>query len=412
MKKHVFIITAALTVLVLILSSCSSGKDDHVHEFGDWVILREATDTEYGVMERICKTCGQSETSKIEPKGGTPAGPSQPAGSSEADPSAGTEPSTDPASSTEYAAPTGPATDPGTPVSVTVMLDPAGGAITSTYKIVTVGGTYGELPYPERAGFTFRGWRLPDGTTVEETTKVTLTNDHVLKAVWRADRLGISWVTPNHAVITVIRTSSPSAGAELGTITSGEAVYYGDVLKISYAAEDGYYLTGTGITDITVTGDVFSGIECSVEKKILSTDPVFLAENRWFWTRSNVTGVYYTATVYFKDRTETSVTAVVTWTQTCTANSRYGYDQSFTLEFRAPGGEVSSSGKVLIASFSAFGKNSDNSVDRVVTVTKEFTVTGLTAGDTKLQYVCTPTTSDTEEFPTDFGGEVSIQAFH
>lgn len=44
------------------------------------------------------------------------------------------------------------------------------------------------------------------------------------------------------STITVNRTSSPNAGAATGNLSSGATIYYGDVLKITFAAETGYDL--------------------------------------------------------------------------------------------------------------------------------------------------------------------------
>ena len=68
----------------------------------------------------------------------------------------------------------------------------------------------------------------------------------------------VSWNTGTGYTISVSRTSSPNKGAATGSLGNKEAIYYGDVLSISYSAVTGYTLGSTGATSITVTGDVTS----------------------------------------------------------------------------------------------------------------------------------------------------------
>ena len=47
---------------------CECGKEEneeHTHEFGEWVVIKEATETEEGLKEKTCK-CGEKETETIE----------------------------------------------------------------------------------------------------------------------------------------------------------------------------------------------------------------------------------------------------------------------------------------------------------------------------------------------------------
>lgn len=56
-----------------------------------------------------------------------------------------------------------------------------------------------------------------------------------------------------YATITVNRTSSPYGGASTGNITSSDPIYYGDVLKISFSAPTGYYLSAHTVNGVTFT---------------------------------------------------------------------------------------------------------------------------------------------------------------
>ena len=64
MKK----ILTFLLVLTLGLVFVGCG---HTHEFGEWVVVKEATEAEEGLKERTCE-CGEKETeaiAKVEPTG-------------------------------------------------------------------------------------------------------------------------------------------------------------------------------------------------------------------------------------------------------------------------------------------------------------------------------------------------------
>ena len=68
----------------------------------------------------------------------------------------------------------------------TVTFESNGGTVSTNSKKVTYDSTYGTLPTPTRAGYTFDGWytALTGGTKVTTDTVVTATADHTLYAHW------------------------------------------------------------------------------------------------------------------------------------------------------------------------------------------------------------------------------------
>ena len=58
MKKSLFII---LIIILVSLFGCYG----HKHEFGEWVVVKEATEEETGFKERSC-SCGEKETETVE----------------------------------------------------------------------------------------------------------------------------------------------------------------------------------------------------------------------------------------------------------------------------------------------------------------------------------------------------------
>ena len=145
-------------------------------------------------------------------------------------------------------------------VSCAVTFDPNGGTVDTTEKSVFYGQAYGDLPVPTKAGYTFVGWftAASGGTQVTADTVVTAVANHTLYAQWSAMGYTANWNSGTGYAIAVNRTSSPYANAPTGTLNSGEAIYFGDVLSITYTASTGYTISSQGSTSITVSGNVTS----------------------------------------------------------------------------------------------------------------------------------------------------------
>lgn len=69
----------------------------------------------------------------------------------------------------------------------TITFDPSGGNVTPTSKVCVYGTQYGDLPIPERPGYTFDGWytnQLFTGNSVTSSSVVEIASDHTLYAKW------------------------------------------------------------------------------------------------------------------------------------------------------------------------------------------------------------------------------------
>lgn len=77
----------------------------------------------------------------------------------------------------------------GTESTVTFNANYEGGSVTPSSKQVVYGAPYGELPEPERTGYTFEVWKTEKdgGTLVKADTIVTAMADHALWAQWKAN---------------------------------------------------------------------------------------------------------------------------------------------------------------------------------------------------------------------------------
>ena len=70
------------------------------------------------------------------------------------------------------------------PAEIVVKFDTNGGEMSGEDScLVTYGETYGNLPVPEKEGYTFTGWEY-SGQTITADTLVQMTGEHVLTAVY------------------------------------------------------------------------------------------------------------------------------------------------------------------------------------------------------------------------------------
>ena len=76
MKKPLWIVLLLALICTLALSACDdtnqpqTPNEDHVHAFGEWTTVKDATCTVKGEQERIC-SCGEKETKSIDATGHT-----------------------------------------------------------------------------------------------------------------------------------------------------------------------------------------------------------------------------------------------------------------------------------------------------------------------------------------------------
>ncbi len=140
----------------------------------------------------------------------------------------------------------------------TITFNANDGSVSTTSKTVTYGAAYGSLPTPTRTGYTFNGWytAATGGTKIAADTTVSAASDHTLYAQWTLNTYKVSWSNVTGVTISVKRTESPYANAQIGSLSSGNTVNYGDVLTITYTANTGYTLATKGKTSVTVTGNV------------------------------------------------------------------------------------------------------------------------------------------------------------
>lgn len=133
-----------------------------------------------------------------------------------------------------------------------------GGTVSETSRLVLCDTAVGTLPTPTRTGYTFGGWFTSSGSQISANSTFATAENITVVAKWTVNSYKVSWNTGTGYTITVKRTSSPNAKASTGTLSNGAAIYYGDVLSITYAKQDYYSITKNGATSISVTGNVTS----------------------------------------------------------------------------------------------------------------------------------------------------------
>lgn len=98
----------------------------------------------------------------------------------------------------------------------------------------------------------------PTHTTKGYTTYICMCNDSYITEYVNILPYTLTWSEGSHYSILVKRTSSPNANAFTGYLTSGNNVYYGDTLVITYVASTGYTISSSETTTYTVDDNIRS----------------------------------------------------------------------------------------------------------------------------------------------------------
>lgn len=139
-----------------------------------------------------------------------------------------------------------------------LIFDSNGGVTTESSKTIYYGKEIGTLPEATKIGHSFEGWftEKNGGTKIEPSTISDFESDVTIYAHWKNNSYTASWKTGTGFSIKVERISSTNTSASLGSISSGDVVYYGDVLNVTYTKADYYTINSYGKTEIVVNGDV------------------------------------------------------------------------------------------------------------------------------------------------------------
>ena len=203
-----------------------------------------------------------------------------------------------------------------------VTFDAKGGETNTSSVELVCDEAIGELPEATRAGYSFAGWftEPEGGQQVTAETRFDGVDDVTVYAHWTVQGFTASWNTGTGYTITVNRIGSPYANAELGAISNGAPIYYGDVLSVSYAAATGYTLSETGEKNITVTRSVTSeDIYASATPNSYTYHVELKSSNGTLLNRFDVTNAYgttNTVTPYAITGYTTPASQIVKWDST------------------------------------------------------------------------------------------------
>ncbi len=127
----------------------------------------------------------------------------------------------------------------------TVSFNANGGKTTTSSKTVAYGSTYGTLPTPTRAGYTFVGWftSVSGGTKIVSSTPVNLTSDQTLFAHWSTSGFTVTFNANGGSTPTSSKTVT--YGSTYGTLPTPTRTGY--IFTGWYTATSG----GTHITSST-----------------------------------------------------------------------------------------------------------------------------------------------------------------
>ena len=134
-----------------------------------------------------------------------------------------------------------------TPNTYTVTFNVNGGTVSPANKLVAYDGTYGDLPVPIRAGYTFQDWTL-NGNAVTTDTIVATIQNHALVAAWTANTYTVTY----------------NANGGAGTMSNTSHTYDDASKKLATNTftKDGYTFVGWN-TKADGTGRSFSNNEAA-----------------------------------------------------------------------------------------------------------------------------------------------------
>ncbi len=354
-----------------------------------------------------------------------------------------------------------------------VTFDANGGIVSESERTITYGGIYGTLPVPTRVGYTFNGWYTEKdaGKLIEAHHTMEEISDHTLYARWSINMYTVNWKQCGNVDIVVTRVSSPYANASIGALSSGDRIYYGDVLSVAYTAVEGYSLNEKGIESITVSdhltaSDIYASASAnryayevvykSSNGTVLGSTTVSYAygttntvsptsfagyvtpeaqsvawdsatktitfiytpktvgtatlkNNQWWWKQtSNGYTFGIKYSVSVKVTARTADSVTIEITWTNTIkDAYYGYAQYFNMTV---GGK--STGKQTIANESKWNVSKGEAQNGSATKKVTLTITGITATTTSLDYSVTTSTSDKSgSCPGSFSGTIEIPAY-
>lgn len=160
------------------------------------------------------------------------------------------------------------------PSTYTVIFHANGGNCSTASKSVTYGGYYGDLPTPNRTGYTFKGWNTKidgTGTTIVSGNIYETAGNTALYAVWEINAYTVIY---DYWTNGGMSASLPTADADFGSSID---------LSVTAEKEDGYTCIGwntdpsatTALTTFTMPAEavtLYAIYEKTIEVDFIETD--------------------------------------------------------------------------------------------------------------------------------------------
>lgn len=99
---------------------------------------------------------------------------------------------------------------------------------------------------PTRTGYNFLGWstsRTATSASYSAGGSFTSNSDTTLYAVWDPKSYTLTTNSDSNSSILVSRQSTKKSGASTGALSSNDPIYYDDVLKVQFGANEGYNIS-------------------------------------------------------------------------------------------------------------------------------------------------------------------------
>lgn len=136
---------------------------------------------------------------------------------------------------------------------------------------------------PTRTGYNFLGWstsRTATSASYSAGGSFTSNSDTTLYAVWDPKSYTLSTNSDSNSSILVSRQSTKKSGAPTGALSSSDSIYYDDVLKVQFGANEGYNISTHTVNNsaftsggtFTVTGNVSVASTAVVKSFTLSVN--------------------------------------------------------------------------------------------------------------------------------------------
>ena len=239
-----------------------------------------------------------------------------------------------------------------TPKSYTVTFVPNGGSVSPTTKTVTYDRTYGTLPTPTRAHYTFTGWyTLNSDTKITSASVCHATQDVVLVAHWKLKTFTVTF-DPNGGSVSPTK-KTVTYGKAYGTLPTPTRTGY--TFTGWYTLKSGAKITSSSVCHATQSVVLTarwkaktSTVTFDPNGGTVSTTKKTVTYGKTYGTLPTPTRTHYTFTGWYTAKSGKKITS----SSVCKATQNYTLvahwtPKTYTVTFDPNGGSVSPAKKTV-----------------------------------------------------------------